>query len=105
MVNNDRSFFQHSSGHLIYIISPLTNQLHTASGKVTIKYVHLVIIPKIIDPHNDLLVTLDGKIVRGLFEYERLKPANIKTSQAIMCNLAQLKQIINVGLKIRLMSY
>ena len=51
---------------------------------------------KIIDPHNYLLMTLDGKILRGLFEHERVKPANIRTSQGNM----QLKQIINVGLKV-----
>ena len=30
------------------------------------------------DPHNYLPMTLDGRILRGLFECERLKPANIK---------------------------
>ena len=53
----------------------------------------------IIDPHNYLLMTLDGRILRGLFEHERLKPANIRTSQWSIQNLAQLKQIMNAGLK------
>ena len=65
-----------------------------------IKYVGPVVIYKIIDPHNYLLMTLDGKIMRGLFEHERLKAANIRTSQGNVQNLAQLKQVINVGLKI-----
>ena len=43
-----------------------------------IKYVGPVVICKIIDPHNYLLMTLDGKILRGLLEHERLKLANIK---------------------------
>ena len=34
---------------------------------------------KIIDLHNYLLMALDGKILRGLFEHERLKPVNIKS--------------------------
>ena len=33
------------------------------------------------DPHNYLLMTLDGKILRGFFIHERLKPATIRTSQ------------------------
>ena len=74
MINKDRAFFQYKSGDLIYIISPLTSQLHTASWKVTIKYIGPVVIHKIIDSHNYLLMTLDGKILRGLFEHERLKP-------------------------------
>ena len=35
-------------------------------------------------PHNYLLMTLDGEIARGLFEHERLKPANTRTSQGNM---------------------
>ena len=45
-------------------------------------------------------MTLDGKLLRGLFKHERLKPANIKTNQGNVQNLAQLKQVINAGLKI-----
>ena len=55
----------------MYIISPLTTQLCAVSGEVMVKYVHPVMIYNIIDPHNPLLMTLDGKILRGLFEHER----------------------------------
>ena len=65
-----------------------------------IEYVGPVIIYKIIDPHNYSLMTLDGKILRGLFEYKRLKLANIRTSQGNVKNLTQIKQVINAGLKI-----
>ena len=101
MINKDRTFFQYESRDLVYIISPLTSLFHTASQKVTIKYVGPVVIFKIIDPHNYLLMTLDGRILRGLFEYERLKPTNIRTSQGNVQNLAQLKQVINGSFKIQ----
>ena len=39
MINKNRGFFQYKSGDLIYIISPLTSHLCTASRKVAIKYV------------------------------------------------------------------
>ena len=100
MINIDRAVFQYNSRDLVCIISPLTSQLHTASSKVTIKYVGPVVIYKIIDPHNYLLMTLDGRILRGLFEHERLKPANLRMSQGNVYNLAQLKQIMNAGFKI-----
>ena len=45
-------------------------------------------------------MTLDGKILKGLIKHERLKPANIRTSQGNVQNLAQLKQVINPELKI-----
>ena len=43
-------------------------------------------------------MTLDGKILQGLFEYERLKPAIFRTSEGNVSNLVKLKQIIDVGL-------
>ena len=73
--------------------------MKTASHKVTIKYVGPVVIYKIIDPYNYLLMTLDGKILRGLFEHERFKTVNIRMSQVNVQNLVQLRQIMNTGLK------
>ena len=81
MNNKDREFFQYKTEDLIYIIYPLTSQLCTVSCKVAIKYVGPVVIYKIIDPHNYLLITLDGKILRGLFKHKRLKPTIIRMSQ------------------------
>ena len=52
MINKDRSFFKYNSGDLVYIISPLTSQLSTSSGKVVIKYIGQLVIYKIIDPYN-----------------------------------------------------
>ena len=98
MINKDRGFFQYKSGDLIYIISPLTSQLHTALCKIAINYVGPIVIYKIIDPHNYLLMTLDGKILRGLFEHERLKPTTIRTSQGNIKNIAKLRQVINASL-------
>ena len=83
----------------MYLISLLTSQLQTSSRKVGIKYVDPLVIYKIIDPHNYLLMMLDGNILRGLFEHERLKPAIIRTGQENVCNLSQSKQIINIGKK------
>ena len=79
LMNKDRYYFQYNSGDLVYIISPLTIPLRTASRKVTIKYMGPLAVYKIVDPHHYLLLTLDGKLLRGLFEHERLKPAVIRT--------------------------
>ena len=54
---------------------------------------------KITDPHNYLLMTLDGKIKGGIFEHKRLKPTIIRTNQGNVQNLADLRQIMNTGLK------
>ena len=63
---------QYRGGNLVYIISPLTSQLRTNSWKIAVKYVGSVVIYKIVDPNNYLLMTLDGIILKGIFEHERL---------------------------------
>ena len=65
-----------------------------------IKYVGPEVIYRIIDSYNYLLMTLESKILMELFKHERLKLANIRTNQGNVQNLAQLKQIMNTGLKI-----
>ena len=98
LLNKDRDDFQYNSSDLVYIILPLTSQLRTASRKVSIKYVGPLGVYKIVDPHNYLLITLDGKLLRGLFKHERLKPAVIRTNQGNVMNLSKLKQVMSSGL-------
>ena len=99
MINKDRENFQYKGGDLVYIISALTSQLRTASQQVTSKYVGSVVVYKIIDPHNYLIMTLDEKILRAIFEHKRLKPTAIRTNQGNVQNLADLRQIMNNNLK------
>ena len=99
MINKGRENFQYKGGDLVYINSPLTSQLRTASQKITFKYVGPVVVYKIIDSHNYLLMTLDGKILRGIFEHERLKPTIIRTNQGNVQNLANLRQDMSTDLK------
>ena len=98
LLNKDHEFFQYNSGDLVYLISPLMSQLRTASRKIMVKYVGPLVVYKIIDHHNFLLMTLDGKLLQGLFEHERIKPAVIRTSEGNVTNLAHLKQVISVGM-------
>ena len=98
LINKDREDFQYNSRDLVYIILPLTSQLRTASRKVSIKYVGPLVVYKIVDPHNYFLITLDGKLLRGLFTHKRLEPAVIKTNQGNVTNSSKLKQVMSSGL-------
>ena len=98
MINKNYEDFQYTSGDLVYIISPLTSQLRTSSRKVTIKYVGPLVVYKIVDPHNYLLMRLDRKILQGLFEFERIKPATLRKSHGNVNPLAQLKQVLSSGI-------
>ena len=95
LINKGREDLQYNSRDLVYIIWPLTSQLRTASRKVSIKYVGPLVVYKIVDSHNYLLITLDGKLLRGLFKHERLKPAVIRTNQGNVTNLSKLKQVMS----------
>ena len=100
MINNNRENFQYQGGDLVYIISPLTSQLRTNSRKISVKYIGPVVIYKIIDPHNYLLMTLDGVMLRGIFKHKRLKPAVIRINRGNIQKLAELKQILNTDMKL-----
>ena len=76
----------------------MTSQLRTASRKIMVKYVGPLVVYKIVDLHKYLLMTLDGKLLRGLFEHERIKPAIIKTSEGNVTNLTNLKQVMSTGI-------
>ena len=73
LINKDRDDFQYNSRDLVYIILPLTIQLRTASRKVSIKYVGPLAVYKIVDAHNYLLITLDRKLLRGLFKKQEVE--------------------------------
>ena len=99
MINKAREIFQYKGGDLVYIISTLTSQLRTNSWKIAIKYVGPVVVYKTVNPCNYLLMRLDGKILKGIFEHERLKPAVARTNHGNVQNLAELRQIMNTNLK------
>ena len=100
LLNKNREYFQYNSGDLIYLISLLTSQLRTASRKIMVKYVGPLVVYKIVDLHNYLLMTLDGKLLRGIFEHERIKPAIIKTNEGNVTNLANLKQVTSTEIMV-----
>ena len=100
LLKKDREYFQYNSRDLVYLISPLTSQLRTASRKIMVKYVGPLVIYKIIDPYNYLLMMFNGKLLQGVFEHERIKPAIIRTSEGNVSNLAHLKQVMSAGIMV-----
>ena len=96
LLSKDWEYFQYNSGDLVYLRSPLMSQLRTASRKIMVKYVGPLVVYKIIDLDNYLLMTLDGKLLEGLFDHERIKPAII--SKGNITKLAHLKQIMSIGI-------
>ena len=88
----------YNSGDLVYLISPLTSQLRMSSRKFGVNYVGPLVIYKIVDPHNYLLMTIEGQLMRGLFEHERLKPATIPMDRGNVKTLSELKRVMNLAI-------
>ena len=88
------------SGHLVYLISPLTSQLRTSSRKFGVNYVRPLVVYKIVDPHYYLLIMIDGQLMRGLFEHERLKPAILKMDKGNVNTLLPLKRVTNLKISV-----
>ena len=55
---------------------------------------------KIVGSHNYLLMTIDGKLLRGLFEHKRLKPAMIRMDKGNVSTLSALKRVMNLEISI-----
>ena len=66
------------------------------SRKFAVNYVGPMVVYKIVDPHNYLLLIIDGQLMRGLFEHERLKPAMLKTDKGNVNTLSALKKVMNL---------
>ena len=94
LLNKDREYFQYNSGGLVYLISPLTSQLQTSSRKFSVNYVGPLVIYKIEDPHNYLLMDIEGQLMRGLFEHKRLKPDILHMDNGNVRTLLELKKVI-----------
>ena len=84
MLNKDCEFVQYNSGDLIYLISLLMSQLRTVLSKIIVKYVGPLAVYKIIDPHNYLLMTLDGKLLKGLLNTKELSQLSLGQVKAIL---------------------
>ena len=97
-MNKDREFFQYNSRDLVYLISPLTSQLRTSSRKFGVNYVGPLVIYKIIDPHNYLFITIEGHLMRRLFEHKRLKPATIPMDRSNVRTLSELKRVMDLAI-------
>ena len=81
---------------MVYLISPLTSQLRMSSRKFRVNYIGPLVLYNIVDLHNYLLMTIEGQLMRGLFEHERLKPATIPMDKGNVRTLSELKRVMNL---------
>ena len=69
-----------------------------SSRKFGVYYMGPLVIYKIVDPHSYLLMTIEGQLMIGLFEHERLKPATITMDRGNVTTLLELKRVMNLAI-------
>ena len=71
-----------------------------SSRNFGVNYVGPLVVYKIVDPHNYLLMTIEGQLMRGFFEHERLKAVILHTERVIGRTLLELKKIMNLEITV-----
>ena len=67
MINKDKHLTQYKLGNLVCLLSPKPSLLETTSRKFRIIYVGLLLICKIVDRFQYILMNTKGKILNGIF--------------------------------------
>ena len=100
VMNKDIEPYYYQKYDLVYMINPATSLLRTESRKFAIKYGGPLVILKLLSNKQFILMTLNGRIIPRVIEFERIKPAIIRTSQGNVHNLVQLRQVLSAGIKL-----
>ena len=91
---------QYKPGDLVYIILPQTSLYETNSRKYKVIYIGLLFVYKIIDKFHYILMDIEGKILNSIFHFNHLKQAYLRTTKGPVNTLADLKQILYLGIRI-----
>ena len=78
--------------YLVYLISPHTTLFKTSSRKFTVIYIGPLVMYRIIDKFQYILMNIEGKILNGTLHLNRLKQAYLGTTEGPVNTLVDLKQ-------------
>ena len=85
----------YTQGQLVYLHKPSSSSLTANSRKFTATWVGPFIVHQVLDRTHYILADLEGKLLRDVFNFNRLKPAFMKaTDHENITNLQKLKQVL-----------
>ena len=87
-------------GQLVYLHKPDSSSITVPSRKLQAKWIGPFAIYHILDRTHYMLCTLEGKVIQDVFNFNRLKPAFIKSSSGNISNLQKLKQKLSTEEKL-----
>ena len=100
MIKKDKPMNQYKPRDLVYLISPQTSLHKTSSRKFKVMYIGPLVVYKIIEKIQYILMDIEGKILNGIFHFNCLKQAYLRTTMGPVNTLADFKQILNLGIRI-----
>ena len=98
MENKDKPMTQYKLGDLVYLISHQTSLLKFSNRKCKAIYIAPLVVYKIKDKFQYILMEIKGKILNGISHFNRYKEVYIRTTKRSTNSLVDLKQIINLGI-------
>ena len=100
MANKDSPMIHYKPENLVFVISHQTSILKTSSLKFRIIYTGSIVVCKITDKFQYILKDIKGKKLNGIFYFNTFKEASLRATKGSDSMQADLKQIINLGVKI-----
>ena len=101
IINKEKFMTQKKPGDLVYFITNQISLLKTSSGKTGIVFVGPLVVYITIGKFQYILMDIEDKVLNGIFNFNRLKYTYLRAIKGPVSTLAELKQIINVGIRIR----
>ena len=99
-MNRYKTYHSFQVGQLVYMYQAKGTIFHTGSRKIVCYFKVPLVIYRTIGPNQFLLMSLTGQIYPFLVEEARLIPGPIWTTEGNVHTLAELKQVLSVGVKI-----
>ncbi len=86
---------QFREGLIVYLFAPSASSVHTNSLKFKSTYLGPLVVHTMLSNDKAILCDITGRILRGIYHVNRLKPAFIRTSTGSVGNMAELRKEYN----------
>ena len=91
---------QYKPEDLVCLTSPKTSLLKTSSRKFKVIYIEPLVVCMIREKSQYILMDIKGKILNDIFHFNCLKQAYLRTTRGPVNTLVDLKQTLNIGIRI-----
>jgi hypothetical protein len=94
MENSKLEYYSYKAGQLVYLYNPAGSHLNTGSRKIKADFIGPLVIYRVIDEHQYILMSLDGHIYPYLVEQTRIKPGSVFTTKGNVETLSDLVEAL-----------